>query len=250
MADLNEETTVENTTPEEVTVESKSQSIDPSLEGIQLFYAKNKKMITYVGGGLIVLIAAVVYFKLFYLPEQENEAANEMFWAESAFEKDSFNLALKGGAMVMAVDGQKPMLGFEQLADQYSMTKQGNLANYYAGICLMRTGKFEQAIESLSKYDGNDDVVAPIAIGAIGDCHMELNHMDDALKYYMNASEKSNNDFTTPYFLKKAAFVLESKKSYAEAADVYERIRKEFPRSGEAQEAAKNVARLQTLAGI
>src|SRR4051812_7492865 len=183
MADLKEETTVDNTNPVEETVETK-KPIDPSMEGIQLYYEKNKKVVTYVGGGLAILIAALVYFKLFYLPEQETEAANEIFWAEQYFQKDSFALALRGGAMVMAADGQKPMMGFDQVADQYGMTKSGNLANYYAGVCYLRTGQFEKAIEFLDKYDGSDEIIAPIAVGAIGDAHMELNQVDDAIKFY------------------------------------------------------------------
>ncbi|MDI1354333.1 MAG: tetratricopeptide repeat protein [bacterium] len=249
MADLKEETSVENTNPVEETVEQKKKPIDPTLEGIQLFYEKNKKLVNYVGGGLVVLIAVLVYFKLYYLPEQENEAANEMFWAESYFEKDSFALALRGGVMVMTADGQKPMLGFEQVADQYGMTKTGNLANYYAGVCYLRIGKFEQAIECLGKYDGKDEMIAPIAIGAIGDCHMELKRTDEALKYYLKASEKSHNGFTTPYFLKKAAFANEVKSNYTEALELYERIGKEFPKSSEAREIDREIARVKTLSG-
>src|ERR1044072_1152845 len=148
MADLKEEPTVDNNTesnPVEETVEKKKKPIDPSLEGLQLYYEKNKKMVQYVGGGLLLLIGAICFFKLYYIPEQEKEAVNEIFWAETLFQKDSFNMALKGGAMVMAADGQKQMKGFEQIADEYSMTRVGNLANYYAGICYLRTGKFEQA---------------------------------------------------------------------------------------------------------
>ena len=249
MADLNEETTVDNTTPVEETVASPAKPIDPSLEGIQLFYAKNKNLVNYAGGGLLVLIAAIVYFKFMYLPEQEKAAENELFWAESYFEKDSFNLALKGGNNVFAADGQKPMMGFEQIADEYSLTKQGNLAAYYAGICNLRTGKFEQAIEWLSKYSGSDEIVAPIAIGATGDAHLELKHYDEAYKFYMKASETSNNTFTTPIYLKKAALALEIKGSSDEAIAVLERIRTEFPRSSEAADVTKDIARLQALAG-
>lgn len=248
MADVNEETTVENTSPVEEKTSS-AKPIDPSLEGFQLFYETNKKMITYVGGGLLVLVAAIVYFKFMYLPEQEKEAANEMFWAESYFEKDSFALALRGGNLVFSVDGQKPMLGFEAIADQYSMTKQGNLANFYAGICHLKTGHFEQAIEWLSKYSGSDEIVAPLATGAIGDAHMELKHYDDAYKFYMTASDVSDNNFTTPYFLKKAALAAELKSDYNQSVELLERIRTEFSRSTEAQDISKEIARLQTLAG-
>jgi tetratricopeptide (TPR) repeat protein len=249
MADLKEETTVDNTNQVEERAERPNTTIDPSLEGIQLYYEKNKKVITYVGGGLLVLIAAFVYYKLFYIPELEKEASNEIFWAESYFEKDSFNLALKGGNMVFSADGQKPMMGFEQVADQYSMTKTGNLANYYAGICYLRTGKFEQAIEFLSKFDGDDDVVGPLALGAIGDCHLEMKRADEALKYYMKAADKKDNSFTRPYFLKKSAFAQEQLGNFNEAADLCERIKKEHPRAAESQEIDKEITRLRTMAG-
>lgn len=251
MADLKEETTVDNneTNPVEETVETK-KPIDPNLQGIQLYYEQNKKMITYVGGGLAILIAAFCFFKLYYLPEQEKEAVNEVFWAENLFARDSFNLALKGGPMVMSPDGQKPMKGFELIAEEYSVTKTGNLANYYAGICYLRTGKFEQAIEFLNKYSGSDETIAPIAIGAIGDCHMELNHVDEAVKYYAKAADKSHNNFTSPIYLKKAGFASETKASYSDAVNYYERIQKEFPKSTEAQEIEKDIARVKALGNL
>jgi tetratricopeptide (TPR) repeat protein len=250
MADLKEETTVDNTDPVEETVEETRRPIDPSLQGIQLYYEKNKKLVTYVGGGLAVLIGALCFLKLYYIPEQENEASNEIFWAENYFEKDSFNLALKGGAMVMSADGQKQMKGFEQIADEYSITKTGNLANYYAGICYLRTGKFDQAIEFLGKYDSNDDIIAPIAIGAMGDCHMEMNRSDEAIKYYIKAADKSANNFTTPFYLKKAGFANELKANYKEALDIYERIQKEFPKSTEGMEIEKDIAKVKALGNL
>ena len=254
MADLKDETTVENTevneTTEETVEETQTKTIDPSLEGIQLFYETNKKMINYVGGGLLLIIGAFCFFKFYYLPEQENEAANEIFWAQNYFEADSFNIALRGGVTVMSPDGQKTIMGFEAIADQYSMTKTGSLANYCAGICYLRTGKFEQAIEFLQKYDGDDEIVAPIAVGAIGDCHMEMNHADEAIKFYLKAAEKSNNSFTTPFYLKKAGFAYEQKSNYPEALALYERIQKEYGTSTEGKEIEKDIAKVKALGNL
>ena len=251
MADLKEESTVENNEENQVeeTVAPK-RPIDPNLQGIQLFYEKNKKTITYAGGGLLLIIGALCFFKLYYLPEQENEASNEIFWAENYFEKDSFKLALNGGAMVMAPEGQKQMMGFEQIAENYGITKSGSLANYYAGICCLRTGQFERAIGFLEKYNGNDEIVAPIAIGAIGDCQMELNHADEAAKYYLKASEKSQNDFTTPYYLKKAGFAYEQSGDFKEALNSYERIKKESPRSGEGKVIEFDIAKVKAMGNL
>ena len=252
MADLKEENPVESneTNPVQEQESAPKKSIDPSLEGFQLLYEKNKKLVNYLGGGLIVLIAAFSYFKFFYLPEQENAAANEMFWAENYFERDSFNIALKGGVMIMSPDGQKPMMGFEQVADEFSLTKCGNLANYYAGICCLRTGKYEQAIDFLKKYSGNDEMISSIAIGATGDAHIELNQVDEGLKYFLKAAENSHNDFTTPYYLRKAAFAYEMQKNYKQALDIYERLRKEYPNSNEGKTSAKEIAKLKALGNL
>jgi tetratricopeptide (TPR) repeat protein len=253
MADLKDETTVDNTEVNETveeTVEEKPKAIDPSLEGIQLFYETNKKMITYAGGGLVAIIAAFCFFKFYYLPEKENEASNEIFWAQNYFEVDSFNIALKGGVTVISPDGQKQIMGFEQIADEYSITKTGSLANYCAGICYLRTGKFEQAIEFLQKYDGNDEMIAPIAVGAIGDCNMELNKVDEAIKFYLKAAETSNNNFTTPFYLKKAGFAYEQKSNFSEALALYERIQKEYGKSNEGKEIERDIAKVKALGNL
>ncbi len=249
MADLNEETTHEINEVEEI-VEEKRKPIDPNLQGIQLFYEKNKQIINYVGGALLILVASFCFFKLYYLPEQDKEVANEIFWAENFFEKDSFNIALKGGPIVISTEGQKSMKGFEQLADEYSMTKTGNLANYYAGICYMRTGKFQQAIEFLQKYSGNDEMISSIALGAIGDCFLELNNIDDAIKFYLKAVENSKNNFTTPIYLKKTGFAYELKANYTEALAVYERILKEFSKTTEGLEIEKDIAKVKALGNL
>jgi tetratricopeptide (TPR) repeat protein len=142
------------------------------------------------------------------------------------------------------------MIGLKEIADTYSSTKAGNLANFYAGISLLRTGKFEEAIEYLEAFDGTDEIIAPLAIGAIGDANLELNKVDEAIKYYLNASEKSSNTFTTPIFLKKAALAYELNKNYTDALALYERLKNEYAKSKEAREIEKYISRVKVLGNI
>ena len=220
------------------------------MDGIQLFFEKNKKIITYGGGALLAIVAIFSFYKFYWLPGQEKEANNEMYIAQSFFEKDSFNLALNGNVTVQTGNGQVTMVGFRDLADNYSSTRIGNLANYYAGICLLRTGKFQEAIEYLEKFDGNDEMVAPMAIGATGDAYMELNNVDEAIKFYLKAADKSTNDFTTPIYLKKAGFAYEQKANYTEALNTYERLKSEYSKSTEARDIDKYIARVKVLGNI
>ncbi len=228
----------------------KSSSDDMDFAGLEVFYEKNKKAITYGGGAVLAIVALFSFYKFYWLPGQEKEAGNEAFYAQTYFEKDSFNVALNGGVNVQSADGPKTMLGFTEIADTYGSTKVGNLANYYAGICLLRTGKFEEAIESLEKYDGSDEILAPVATGAIGDANMELNRVDEAIKFYLKAADKANNAFSTPIYLKKAAFAYEQKANYTEALATYERLKNEFAKSSDAREVDKYIARVKTLGNI
>ncbi|MBS1638360.1 MAG: tetratricopeptide repeat protein [Bacteroidetes bacterium] len=235
-------------TAEEQVVRKQRSQID--LGGLEIYYEKNKKAITYGGGAILAIIAIFCTYKFYWLPGQEREAMNEAFFAQNYFEKDSFNIALNGGRNEKTANGDKTMMGFTEIASNYSSTKTGNLANYYAGICYLRLGKYQEAIESLGKYNGNDEMVTPMAIGAIGDAYMEMNNVEEAVKYYQKAAEKSNNDFTTPMFLKKAGFALETKGNFAEALTYYERIKNEFVRSTEGREIDKYIARVKTSGNI
>lgn len=228
----------------------KSSSKQLDLGGLEIFYEKNKKTITYGGGAILAIVAIFSFYKFYWLPGQEKEANNEAFFAQTYFEKDSFLVALNGGVNVQTADGPKTMMGFTDLADNYASTKTGNLANYYAGICLLRTGKFEEAISALEKFNGGDEMVAPVATGAIGDANMELNKVDEAIKFYLKAAEQSSNSFTTPLYLKKAAFAYEQSANYTEALATYERLKNEFSKSTEAREIDKYIARVKTLGNI
>lgn len=232
------------------TKETKSSGSSLDLGGVEIFYEKNKKAITYGGGAVLAIVALFSFYKFYWLPGQEAEANNEAFFAQTYFEKDSFNLALNGGINVQTADGPKTMMGFKDIADSYSSTKTGNVANYYAGISLLRTGNFEEAISYLEKFDSSDDMLGPVAVGAIGDANMELNKVDEAIKFYLKAADKSTNSFTTPVYLKKAAFAYEQKANYAEALATYERLKSEYSKSTEAREVDKYIARVKALGNI
>lgn len=241
---------IENSNDIKSTSVKKSSSNTMDFGGLEVFYEKNKKAITYGGGALLAIIAIYSFYTFYWLPGQQKEANNEAFFAQTYFEKDSFLVALNGGIIVQTADGPKTMMGFREIADNYGATKTGKLANYYAGICLLRTGKFEEAIESLEKFGGKDEMVAPVAIGATGDAYMELNKVDEAINFYLKAAEQSTNDFTTPIYLKKAAFAYEQKANYTEALATYERLKNEYSKSSEAREVDKYIARVKTLGNI
>ena len=177
--------------------------LDETASITEDWVAKNQKII-------IGLVAAVALFTIGYLayqrfiaaPEQE-EAANEMFVAQQNFQKATDGVA-SDSLYKLSLNGSEGKFGFLKIADEYSGTDAGNLANYYAGIAYLNTGKYTEAIDYLSKFKSDDIVLGALAKGAIGDAYSQKNQPKEALENYLKAAESNKNDFTTPRFLLKA----------------------------------------------
>ena len=212
----------------------KSSSKEMDLAGLEFFYEKNKKAITYGGGAILAIVAIFSFYKFYWLPGQEQEASNESFYAQTYFEKDSFLVALNGGINVQSSEGQKTMMGFKDIAENYGSTKTGRVANYYAGVCLLRTGKFAEAIEYLGKFKSDDVVLSALAKGAIGDAYSQNKQPKEALEYYVKAAESNKNDFTTPRFLLKAGKTALELGNKEEALKYFTDIKDNFDASPEA----------------
>jgi hypothetical protein len=59
----------------------------------------------------------------------------------------------------LSLNGSEGKFGFLKIADEYSGTDAGNLANY-AGIAYLNTGKYTEAIDYLSKFKSDDIVLS------------------------------------------------------------------------------------------
>lgn len=175
------------------------------------------------------------YKKLIIAP-MELEAQEEMFMAEKYFELDSLNLAING-------DGKH--FGFVDIIDQYSGTKAANLSHYYLGLCYRGIGDYDMAIEELESFSSDDVMVSAVAIGAIGDCLMELNDVQGAVSKYEKAAATNENNLTSPIYLFKAGLALEDLNDFAGAVEKYNTIKSDFPDSREAQTIDKYLARAE-----
>jgi tetratricopeptide (TPR) repeat protein len=147
----------------------------------------------------------------------------------------------------LALNGNEKFKGFEAIAEEYGASKAGNLAHYYAGICNLRTGQYESAIEHLEDFSTENLLIGPLAEGDIGDAYVELGDLDKGVNHYMKAARMTKNKLTSPVFLKKAGMVYEEKQSYVDALEAYQTIKKDFAESQEAQDIDKYIARATAL---
>lgn len=177
--------------------------LDETASKTEDWVAKNQKIIIgLVAGIAIATIGYLAYQKFIEAPKQD-EAANEMFVAQQNFQKATDGVA-SDSLYKLALNGSEGKFGFVKIADEYSGTDAGNLANYYAGMAYLNTGKFDEAIKYLGEFKSEDLILSALAKGAIGDAYSQKNQQKEALDYYVKAAESNKNDFTTPRFLLKA----------------------------------------------
>jgi tetratricopeptide (TPR) repeat protein len=218
--------------------EKNIQAVEEALSKSERFIVENQKPITYILVALIALVLIYFGFHRFYIQPKEQRAQKDMFMAEKYFGQDSLNLALNG-------DGINP--GFLDVARRNSFTKSAGLANYYAGAIYMKQGEFDEAIKHFKKFKSKDELLKPMALGAIGDAYVELDNNSKAISYYLKAAKSSKNEFTTPVFLLKAGWTYELMGDYKNAIGIYKKIRKEWPTSNEARDLEKNISRAEGL---
>jgi tetratricopeptide (TPR) repeat protein len=210
------------------------QDFESALTKTEQFIEDNQKILSYIVVGALLLVAGYLAFQKFVVAPKEDMALSSMYVAETYFQKDSFNLALNG-------DGNYD--GFLDIIDEYGITKSANLAKYYAGICYLNLGNFEEAINYLSKFSTDDIMVGSVAKGAIGDAYTELGEYGKAISHYESAANDNPNEFSTPIYLSKAALLCEKESNFKKAIELYEKIKADYPSSQEGRSAEKMIAR-------
>ncbi|MCF6132349.1 tetratricopeptide repeat protein [Flavobacterium wongokense] len=212
-------------------------TLDQTASRAEDFAAKNQKAI--IGFLTVVALATVSYllYQKFIAEPKQNEAADELFVAQQNFQKavDDATGTKTDSLYNLVLKGSEGKFGVVKIAEEYSGTDAGNLANYYAGIAYLNTKKYAEAITSLEKFKSDDIMLSTLAIGATGDAYAQQNKQKEALEFYIKAADKSQNDFTRPRYLLKAgktAFELGNK---ADALKYFTDIKDNFEASPEAQ---------------
>ena len=208
-------------------------TLDDTASKTEDFVAKNQRIIIgFVGAIALVTVGYLAYQKFVAVPK-EDEAANEMFIAQQNFQKATEGVA-SDSLYKLSLNGSEGKFGFIKIADEYSGTDAGNLANYYAGIAYLNTGKYTEAIDYLGKFKSEDVVLNAMAKGAIGDAYSQKNQPKEALENYVKAAESNKNDFTTPRFLLKAGKTALSLGNKEDALKYFTDIKDNFESSPEA----------------
>jgi TolA-binding protein len=226
------------------------ENVEEALSKTELWIENNQKTLWIILIALLI-VAFAIYGISRYRTKRNETAKNLSFPSEISFEEkatqaiDFASYYMQNENYATALNGDGEKVGFLDIVNDYGSTKAGKLAAYYAGLCYLKQGDYNNAIEYLKKYTNDDKVLAAMALGLIGDCYLELGDQQNAVSYYEKACKKNPNDFNTPMFLTKLGMTYEIMGNNAKALETYQTLKKEYPLSNEAFEINKNIAYLE-----
>ncbi len=213
------------------------------LDNLKNLYEKYQNiLITSVSVVLVVVIGYFGYQKMYKEPN-ETKAANAISYPQMAFQADSLNMAMSG-----FVDASnKKRQGFTDIAKKFSGTPAGNLANFYTGITYLKMGDMDKAIKALQSFDGAGTLLAYQSFGLLGEAYMEKGNKAKAIEYFKKATANKEDQLLTPIYLYQLGLAYADNKDTKNAIDAFKSIRDEYPRSMQAREIDKDLARLGVI---
>ena len=195
----------------------------------EAFFEKYQKAI--IGGvvAVIVIIVGIILFNNYYLQPRADKASTELAKSQELFDQQQYDKAL---------------VGFQQVAADYSSTDAGNLAQLYIGICQANLGKWQEAVNALEQFSGKgDQMISPAAEGALGNAYANLNQLDKAVEHLKKAAKMADNNSLSPTFLIQAGEILESQGKKDEALKLYQEVKEKYFQSMQYQSIDKYIER-------
>ena len=210
-------------------------NVDEAITASEAFLIKYKNVMLGSVAAVVIVVCGFLGYRHFISEPKELKASEAIFRGEQYFGADNYEAALNGDSLGYA--------GFIKLADEFSRTAAGNLANAYAGICYAQLGKYEDATKYLDKFSADDQLVAPSIIGTLGNCYAQMGQLDKAAATLLKAASRAESNSLSPVYLIQAGQILEKQGKNAEAIEAYKQVKTKYPNSFQAMDIDKYIER-------
>jgi len=185
------------------------------------FFNQYNKIIYGVAIGLLIIVCALLAFnKLYIIPQS---------WKASAMMTVPMDLYAKADSvsLVKALEGDEENEGFLTIASSFMFTSTANTAKYFAGMCYLKLGDKEEALNYFLKFKHKDDIFWYGVQGLISDLYDDQGDLGKAIKYGKKAAE-SKDPFLAPINLFKLGQLYEREEDWKKAAAAYQTIKDKF----------------------
>jgi tetratricopeptide (TPR) repeat protein len=209
--------------------------LEVAMSASEAFIIKYKNKFLTGIAAIVILVGGVLGYQHFISEPNEKKASEALFKGEQYFNADNFELALNGDSL-----GYE---GFLNVANKFSGTDAGKLANAYAGLCYAQLGNYEEAVNYLNKFNANDHLVSPALLGTMGNCYAQLGQLDKAAATLVKAADKANSQALSPIYLIQAGQIYEKLGKKSEAVSAYKTVKEKYFNSYQSMDIDKYIER-------
>jgi TolA-binding protein len=199
------------------------------------FLRENQTRLLLGAGGLFVTVF-LVWFYFNYRTDRQQEASLALFKAEAVF--------MNGDFAVAAAD-------FDKVTQDFSGTRPGEKAIFFAGDSYFKAGQYEQA---LSRFDDcrkelpqSDPLMVNCIVGQ-GAVQEQLGNRDKAIEFYNEALKRSKYEYQKVSIMTDLARALTAAGKDQEAIAVMDSLVARYPDNPQTQQVAETLAELKARA--
>lgn len=211
--------------------------IGEAVSRTEQYIEKNKTAIAICAAVIIALIVGIWAANNYYFKPRQTKALEALVAGERLFQNGDFQAALDGD--------NYDYEGFDAIIKQFKGTKAANLARAYAGLSHAQLGQYTEAIPYLQKFKGNDHMIAPSVLAALGNCYAQQEDYDKAVASLVKAAAKADNNVLSPAYLVQAGQLYEKLGDKAAALKLYQQVKDKYYQSSQASDIDKYIERVK-----
>ena len=209
--------------------------LEEAMSSSEAFIIKYKNKFLAGIAAIVIVVGGVLGYQHFISEPNEKKASEALFRGEQYFLADNYENALNGDSL-----GYE---GFLKVADKFSGTDAGKLANAYAGLCYAQLGQYENAVKFLDKFSAEDQLVTPALMATMGNCYAQLGQLDKAAATLVKAADKANSHALSPIYLIQAGQIYEKLGKKSEAVNAYQTVKNKYFNSYHSMDIDKYIER-------
>jgi len=185
------------------------------------FVEKNKKILSYILTGVIIIVAGIIIYR--NNVKAENERAEALLSKIIGY--------YDNGDYKTAIDGipQRNIQGLKYIVENYGGTDAGEIATYYLASAYFMLGDNDNALKYFKKYDGKDKLLFSASLAGIAAIYEIKGEYKKAGEYFEKAAQRFRENILVPEYLYNAARNYKLAGEREKALRLYERIKKDYP---------------------
>jgi predicted negative regulator of RcsB-dependent stress response len=234
----------EHISPKELKRDRFAETVEHGAE-----YALTHPRNLWMASSIAVLVLAGVFGWRFWSDQQAQKASAALAEAMKIYEARVRSVGEpEAPGEVTYLDEKNKYLDakkkFDEAAQKYSITTQGTLARYYSALCSEHLGETEKALAVMRDLAGGSNAeIGSLAKFSMAEMDLQAGKVEDAVQLLKGLAEKPTTLVPRARTVMALA-ALYRKTKPAEAAKIYEQIKKDYPDSPLADEADKRLAEI------